>query len=210
MALAETTLSSAVGVDDTEIVVASATDVAAGRFIWIDQECMKVAQNYSSGTTVDVIRGQNGTKTASHVSSARVVHGTGEDFGRPAEGQVVQRPIAGRTRELKSYIAAGAITLPTPGNDMLAVILGSSALAMTLANPGKDLDGCILTITSAGKAAHTVTYTAGLGDSGAGVDVATWPTGGRATLQLVAWDEIWTPVASPFEGTVTAIDVSVA
>src|SRR5438094_6161812 len=61
MALATTTLSSACAQGDVSIVVASATSVAAGRLIVIDQEEMQVAQSYSSGTTVPVLRGRDGS-----------------------------------------------------------------------------------------------------------------------------------------------------
>ncbi|WP_339647409.1 hypothetical protein, partial [Jannaschia helgolandensis] len=75
MALATTTLTSAVAVDDTSIVVASATSFDAGRLVLVDQEVMQVAQNYTSGTTVDVLRGVNGSATLSHVITSNVVHG---------------------------------------------------------------------------------------------------------------------------------------
>jgi hypothetical protein len=77
MALTLTTISSAVTVADTSIVVASATSISAGNRIVIDQEVMTVAKGYASGTTIPVLRGQDGTATAAHASSAAVMQGIG-------------------------------------------------------------------------------------------------------------------------------------
>lgn len=210
MALVRTTLSAAVTATATKITVASATGVAANYLIRIDQEVMKVASSYTSGTQIPVLRGQDGTPVQAHVASAGVVVGAASDFSLPEDQTVVTFPIAGRARTLTSYSAAGAITLPAPGTDAVAIINGTGALAMTIADPAKDNDGDILYILGNGKAAHTVTYAAGLGDAGSGYTVGTYPTGGQACLTLIAANESWVPVASPFAGTVTAIDISVA
>src|SRR3990172_1244256 len=67
MALTRTTLSSAVGVDDTSIVVASATGFATGRLLRIDQEFLQVAQSYNgTATTIPVLRGREGSLTSAH------------------------------------------------------------------------------------------------------------------------------------------------
>ncbi|PYQ83519.1 MAG: hypothetical protein DMG02_33580, partial [Acidobacteria bacterium] len=84
MALATTTLSSACAQGDVSIVVASATSVAAGRLIVIDQEEMQVAQSYSSGTTVPVLRGRDGSAQVAHKATANVTHGLASDFASPA------------------------------------------------------------------------------------------------------------------------------
>src|SRR2546426_3572 len=162
MSLNTTTVSSAVGQTDTSIVVASATGVAAGSFAVLDQEVMQVSKNYSTGTTIPVQRGLDGSVQTTHKASANITFYLGSDEAIAAVN-VVQFPKV-RGRDHLSYSAAGAITLPTPGNDMIAVINGTGALAMTLANPTKDMDGCMLYIIANGKAAHTVTYTAGVGN----------------------------------------------
>lgn len=93
MAYAITTISAACGLNDTTITVASATSFAAGNRLLIDQEEMQVAQNYTSGTSVGVIRGQNGTATAAHVSGAGVVNGIGAvDFAAAGQQKAVDPP----------------------------------------------------------------------------------------------------------------------
>jgi hypothetical protein len=79
VSLTTTTLSSAVAVTDNSIVVGSATGFSANNYILVDQEVMRVVQTYVSGTTIGVLRGQNGSATAAHVSSANVVTFLGSD-----------------------------------------------------------------------------------------------------------------------------------
>ena len=208
MALATTTLSSAVVVTDTSIVVASATSVAAGRIVLVDGEFMQVTQDYVSGTTVNVVRGQNGTVTAAHAASANVTHGAAADFTVPSAGTANLKPgvIPFTTT---SYSAAGAIAFGE-AQWTTALINGTGALAMTLANPDSSQDGLILAIVANGKAAHTVTYTAGLGDAGSGYDVGTFDGSGQCCMLLTAANSIWVPLPSPMSGTLTAIDVAIA
>jgi hypothetical protein len=210
MALARTTLSAAVTTADTAIVVASATGFSAGYYVRIDQEVMRVGGAYVSGTSIPVIRGQDGTQVVAHAVTTGVTVGTGADWATPAAQTIVQYPMAGKHRSLTAYGAAGAVTLPTAGADAVALINGTSALAMTLADPGKDLDGSILIIVGDGKAAHTVTYTAGLGNGGSGLDVMTFDTGAQCSVMFIAANSIWVPLPSPLSGTLTACDVAVA
>jgi len=208
MALATTTLSSAVTVTDSSIVVASATSVAAGRIVLIGGEFLQVTQDYVSGTTVNVLRGQNGTVTAAHVASANVTHGAAADFTVAAPGSPVLIPGV-MTTTTTSYSAAGAIAFGV-ANLTVAIINGTSALAMTIADPDSSQDGIQLAIVGNGKAAHTVTYTAGLGDAGSGYDVGTFDGSGQCSMLLVAANSSWVPLPSPFSGTLTAIDVAIA
>lgn len=210
MALNATTLSSACAVTDNSIVVASATGFSAGNFVRVDQEVMKVAQSYSSGTTIPVLRGQDGSVTAAHPTSAKVLVELVSDLGALAPQTATQIPNV-VSRVYKSYSAAGAITLPTQGNDMVAFINGTSALAMTLANPTTDMDGCILWIIGNGKAAHTVTWStasSGIGNGGANVDVATFAAGGQQAVQYMAAGGFW--CASVYAGTLTNITVTMS
>lgn len=203
MAFAETTLSSACGASDKTIAVASATSVAAGRFIEIDGEFMQVAKDYVSGTTVNVLRGLNGSVQKAHQSGARVTHGLASDWTDPAPGTPVQIPSAGFGIERTSYSAAGAITLPKAGAWMLAIINGTGALAMTVAVPTKDMDGSVLLIVGNGKAAHTVTFSGGLGAAGSSYDVATFDANGQNGIMVIAANEVWV-LLSPMTGTLTA------
>lgn len=173
MALNRTTLSAAVTVDDKQITVASLTGVAVGNIVLVNGEKMRVLAVPSAATLpVDVLRGIGGTTVTSHPVTSGVAVGLPEDFAKPLA-------LPPREREMRSYSAAGAIALPRPGNDMVAVIIGTSALAMTLANPSVDQDGDLLIVVASGKAAHTLTYAAGVGEGGGTFDVGTF----SATLQ---------------------------
>jgi hypothetical protein len=211
MALATTTLSAAVLVGDNAISVASSTSMAAGRLIRVDGEVMKVSGAYVSGTLVPVLRGQDGTVTAAHPSGANVVHGLASDFSGPANGSddSVSYP-ARPARVVSSYAASGAITLPAAGSDAVAVLIGTSALAMTLANPTSDMDGSILIIVGNGKSASTVTYTAGLGNAGSSYDVVTFQNAGIVSLSLIAVNSFWVSLNTPITGTSTALSVAIA
>lgn len=202
MALATTTLSAAITASAGELTVASATSVAAGRLLVIDQEVLEVTQEYSSGTTVNVLRGRGGTAAVAHVASANVIHGDASDFSVPGAGSVVGYPPAGQTRKLTSYSAAGAITLPAAGTSEVAVINGTDALAMTLAVPTDDMDGCELFIIGNGKAAHTVTAASGFGLAGTSYDVATFNANGNCGIHVIAANGAWILLSS-MTGTLT-------
>lgn len=63
----KTTLSNAITATQTTFVVASATDFAAGAYLWADREVMQVRS--VSGTNITVTRGQMGTSVAAHAAS---------------------------------------------------------------------------------------------------------------------------------------------
>ena len=92
-----------------------------------------------------------------------------------------------------SYSAAGAIAFGL-SQWTVAIINGTSALAMTLAVPTKDQDGCYLHIVANGKAAHTVTATSGLGNGGASYDVGTFSATLAMSSLLVACNGFWVSV----------------
>src|SRR4051794_18147560 len=128
MALTTTTLSAAVAVKGATITVASAAGVPVGSFIRVAHAMMNGARVYTVGsTTVNVLRGQDGTVTAAHPSSANASVGLASDFANPASGSGDDVTYSSRpARDLLSYSAAGAITLPSAGRDMVAVIIGTS------------------------------------------------------------------------------------
>ena len=193
MALATTTLAAAVTASATTITVASATSIAANRLVIIDSERMYVAANYVSGTTVPVLRGRDGTATAAHVITANVIHGLASDFPVPAAGvsdatlQTAQVSVA-----LTSLTASGAIAFVANVQQQTFVLNGTSVVAATLANPTTDMDGILLIIVGNGKAAHTVTYTAGLGNIGGTADVITFHASGSQGILLIACGGFWT------------------
>ena len=194
MALVNTTLAAAVGITDNVIVVASATSLTAGRIIKIDGEYLKINQAYTSGTTVGVTRGQEGSVTAAHQSGANVMTALASDLAAaPASVNESVLNAGQMSVTTTSYSAAGAIAFGL-SQWTVAIINGTSALAMTIANPTKDQDGCYLHIVANGKAAHTVTYTAGLGNGGASFDVGTFSATLAMSSLLVACNGFWVSV----------------
>src|SRR5947208_4682580 len=213
MALVHTTVSAAVTAADTSITVASATGFSAGYIVRIGDEMMRVGGAYTSGTIIPVIRGQEGTLVVAHAVTSGVVCGAAADWASSVGPQTaVQYPLAGRARTIMTYGAAGAITLPTAGCDMVAVINGTSALAMTVAAPSKDLDGSLLWIASDGAGAHTCTFAGGLSGAGSSYDVVTINATAPVLLgPFMAVNSLWQcAVAGPMAGTVTNLTATVA
>lgn len=211
MALVRTTLSSACSATDTSIVVASATGFAANYVVLIDQEQMQVTSTYVSGTTIPVLRGQGGTKTAAHVVTAGVVAGVATDWSDSATQTAVNYPVAGRAVELRSITATSSLTLPTPGSDLRVVLNGTSVIALTIPVPTVDMDGTKLTIVSNGAAAHTLTFTGGLSGAGSNYDVITVNATAPAAFEFIAANELWMMLCqAPMGGTVTNIIGSIA
>jgi hypothetical protein len=177
---------------------------------------MQIVASYNgTDLAIPVIRGQNGTTVLAHAVTANVVTApissvAASDWLGPNASVISPYALSARRRKVVSYGAAGAITLPAGGEDVLAIINGTNALAMTLANPTKDMDGSELLIASNGKAAHTVTYTAGLGNASTGYTVATYTTGAQQVLALIAINGIWCQRQSQFSGTLTAILIALA
>ena len=211
MSLTTTTLSSAMAATDYNVVVASATGVAAGYIARVDGELLQVGNSYVSGTTVPVLRARDGGITAAHVSGANITFGTAADFAVPSAQSLPVYPMAGRTRILTSYSATGAVTLPVAGADAVAVLNGTSVLAMTVAAPTKDMDGSVLTIVGNGAAAHTVTFAGGLNGAGSSYDVVTTNAGAPIRLDVMAVNAKWMIACCPaMTGTVTNIVGGVA
>jgi hypothetical protein len=210
--MVKTTLASACGLSTNKIVVAAATSFVAGLRLKVDQEEMLIAGGYSNsinGVNVPVIRAQGGTVAQAHPSGANVVLWQTTDVVATDPQLAVNTPIAGRARPLKSYSASGALDLPTAGNDAVAVLNGTAALTMTLARPGKDLDGSILVIVGNGSAAHIVQPAVAINDAGANFDTAmTFAAGGKNMVVLMAINEFWCIFQSVFAGTSTNVAVT--
>jgi hypothetical protein len=211
MALVHTTLSAACAASDTSIVVTLATGFSAGYLVRIGDEQMRITSAYVSGTTIPVIRGQEGTAVVAHAVTTGVVCGIASDWATVVGAQTaVQYPLAGKARRISTYGAAGAIALPTAGTDEVAVINGTSALAMTLAAPSKDIDSTVLFIIGDGKAAHTVTAAGGFGAGSTGYTVGTFDTNAQCGITLMAMNSVWVPISSPLSGTLTGMDVAIS
>ncbi len=200
----ETTVSSAVANNDTKIVVASATGAVAGSSVKIDQEEMKISGGYVSGLTIPVLRAQNGSTVQAHPASAVTVIGPATEFALAAPQSTTSYPIAGRARVVTSYTGAGAITIAPHGNDTVAILNTTSAVAMTLADPGKDQDGDIIYICAGGAAAFTVQATSGWGAGGGSYDVLTFAAGAQVAVWAIAANGAWCIPNSPaIAGTAT-------
>lgn len=203
MALATTTLSSAVSITDNSIVLASATSIAVGRLILIDQEIMQVAQSWVSGTTVPVLRGREGSTTAAHKTTANVTHGAATDFSNASPTtEIVYQPQ--RATLIQSITATSTLTLPAGGTDLRLILNGTSVIALTVPVPTKDMDMCKLTIVGNGVAAHTVTFTGGLSGAGSSYDVFTTNSSAPVCIEAYACNGVWvTPTTPAWTGTVT-------
>lgn len=211
MALTTTTASAAVAATDEFITVASATGFAAGYLVQIDQEFCQIPSTYVSGTTIPVLRGKFGTFNIAHVSGANVTVGPPADFANPSATVIAAYPLSGVRRKRVSYSASGAISLPASGEDIDVVLNGTSVLNMTIAAPGKDIDGSRLTIIGNGAAAHTITFTGGLSGAGTSYDVITVNATAPIAVQAIAVNGLWiTPVAPALTGTVTNITGGIA
>lgn len=215
MALTTTTLNGAVAAGTTLLRVTSGSGFGRGKWIRIDDEMFKQTADADSAATtlIPVTGGQDGTVCAAHVTTANVTVGDGSDFTGSAVATATTYPLAGRQRRVVNYAASGAITLPSPGTDMVAVLIGTGALAMTVTAPTKDMDGCILWIFGNAKSASTVTFdgTVGLGNAGASYDVITFQNAGNVGLEVMAINGFWNVASAPaITGTTTAIGIAIA
>ena len=210
MALTTTTLASACALLDKTISVTSATSFVAGARLIVDSnEVMFITKEYVSGTTIPVLRGQQGTKQQTHPITCNVTLVPSGDDRDYTAGSDAAPPLY-LTKSDISYTATGAITVGTADFNRVR-LNGTSVCAMTLAHPLKDQDGILVQIVGNGKAAHTVTFpTGGIGNAGAGYTVATFDASGCCNMLLVASNGFWQSTPSPLSGTLTAIDVAIA
>lgn len=213
MALDITTLAAALAVGSTKCTVTSATGLVAGDIVKIDDEMATITNAYVVGSvSVPLNRGQLGTISAAHPSGANFVSGAASDsaWGAVGASVVVPQPLAGRSRRMTSYSATGAISLPEPGSDAVAILNGTSVLAMTVAAPSKDQDSSFLFIASNGNAAHTVTIAGGVGGAGSNYDVLTLAAS-PVLIILMAVNGNWVfPIGAAITGTVTNITAGIA
>jgi hypothetical protein len=187
MALAKTTLSGAVGVNDTFLTVASAAGIQPGMNWRSDGESGRVIQSYVAGSTqVQILRGQDGSATSAHKSGADITFGTAADFASPLPQQSTTYPM-GLNLPVYGYSASGAIA-PGPG---IHVLYGAAALTMTVAVPTQDQTGALLVVINSGNAAHTVTFTTGMGGVGGASDIATYTATQKSGLLMMAMNGTW-------------------
>lgn len=213
MALTTTTLNGAVSADQTTLRVTSGTGFGRGKLIRIDdEELLQTADADSASTTIiPVMRGVNGSVAAAHATGANVSVGNPyDDFTGDAVATADSYPLAGRQRRVRSYSASGAITLPSPGTDMVAILNGTGSEDYTVAAPTKDMDGCFLYVAAGGAGAKTVTFAGGFGGAGTSYDKMTSNASGAVLYVVMAANGNWcTPVAPAMTGTVTNITAGV-
>lgn len=210
MALATTTLASACALGDNKITVASATSIAVGRLIIIDQEEMQVSQAWVSGVSIPVLRGRSGTAAKAHVVTANVTHGAAADFADAGPQAVTTYPTV-RPTLIQSITATSTLTLPPSGCDLRVILNGTSVITLTVPVPTKDMDGCMLTLVSNGAAAHVPTFTGGIGAAGAGYTAITNNASGKFALVFFAANGSWQiPQAPALTSTVTNITGGIA
>jgi hypothetical protein len=77
--LATTTLLAFVNPLDTRITVASTSGLSPGTRLWIDRELMSVV-SLGVGTSVNVLRGVDGTSTTKHDPTSSITIGRGDQF----------------------------------------------------------------------------------------------------------------------------------
>lgn len=182
MALTSTTLSGALTAAGTRANLASATGVAAGSLMKIDDEFVRVAA--IAGTWVDLIRGINGSVQCAHNTGAPVCHSlSGDDFSAPLPAP-----------RMYSYTSAGALTV-APGVHLVGVGAGG-AIAYTLANPGADQNGILLHVVSMSAYAHTITLATGWGAVSGDTDVITLSGAVGDGFTLISRAGTWAPVAT--------------
>lgn len=205
MALASTTLAAAIGASDGSLTVASATSLAVGRYLRIDDEVMQVQSGYvTAATLVPVARGVNGTAARAHPVTATIVHGAAADF--PAPGVTAFTTYQNiRPRRTVSYTGAtNTFVLPVAGEDLHVLLNGTTADTITFPVPTADLTGCRVLISSNAVAQHVLTFTGGLSGAGNSYDVITINATAPASFEVVAVAGLWHLIVNP-SGTLTNI-----
>lgn len=207
MALAFTTLSATITATDTKIVVASATSIAVGRLILIDQEMMQVSKEWVSGTTVPVMRGIDGTKAIAHFLTAVISHGLASDFPNPQAQTVTSYPTVRATLVTSVTTTSTSLVLPPAGCDMRVVINLATAISLTIPVPTKEMDGTIITfVGSAIAVQHALIFTGGLNGGSSGYTTFTAAATGSTAFSVIACNALWFVLSAPaWTGTVTKL-----
>lgn len=185
-----TTIAAAMAVTDLAVTVTSATGLAAGNFLRIDNEFMIIDRSYVSGTRVPVYRrGDQGSRVVAHQALAPCISGLFSD--QAALGTYAFTPVPLSNPDIVTYSVTGAIAVPV--RDTMVVLDKAGVAVMTLAAPAADQDGMILYVTSTTAQAHTITATSLLADgaSGSPHTTATFAAYKGAGLVLVALQGLW-------------------
>lgn len=198
MALSNTTLSAAVGRDDTTIKVTSATGFAAGQVIRVDNEVMvqSSAASTTSPLSIPVRRGLDGTAQVAHGILSAVATGLNTDLPNPPPGQFVLVKVGDPTRvTLGADATLGATDHGMAGTTY--ILAKATAAAITLGAPSVAQDGLPLIFISATAAAHVITATGLFDDgvTGGAKNAATFAAFVGATIVLQANRGKWAVVS---------------
>jgi hypothetical protein len=193
MALANTTLSSAAAATDKQIVVASASNLVPGLLAFCNGEILQITKSYVSGTTVPVLRGQEGTAQIALPTGAQISFFLlGSDFYTTGPQLSTSVPLAGRGRYPSSVTTSAAWTPRADNQDELVEINGTSIVALTIVNPLRSQTGKVVTFVGNGIAAHTITYTTtGFGNVGTTADVVTFGASQMQSFSMIACGGFW-------------------
>lgn len=202
MAITATTLSAAVGLTDTSVLLASITGVTSPSFqsgtgityLFIDQELFLV-MNVGASASIPVLvkRGMGGTIQTTHVSGAQVQIGGPSDFTPFLEvvgTSLVTKQTEGALNWPAIFLSGTADAIPA-GVAGFYVIKTGSANAMTLAAPTAAQEGNVIQIWSDTLFAHTLTATSLLANGTALKTTATFPAFRGAGLTLRACNLVY-------------------
>jgi len=212
MALATTTLPAAITATAGELTVASATSLAVGRLILVDQEMMQVTKGYVvAATTVPVLRGQGGTVAAAHTITSTVTHGDADDFQTPGAQAFTSHPTVRPWKQVSYTGSANTVVLPTAGENLHVILNATTADTLTIPVPTADMTGTRLLISSNGAAAHILTFTGGLSGAGSSYDLITINATAPASFEFVAVNSLWHSICgAAISGTTTNIAGAIA
>jgi hypothetical protein len=195
MAITATTLSAAVGLTDTTVLLASITGVTTPSFqtgsgityLFIDQELLLVMNAPAAATSpVLVKRGMGGTIQATHVSGSQVQVGLPSDFTPFVEAigpSLTTRQTEGSLNWPATFLSGSTDAIPA-GVAGFYVVKTAGVNAMTLAAPTVAQEGNIITVQSDTTNAHTITATSLFANGQALKTTATFPAFRGAVIQL--------------------------
>lgn len=194
MSLTNTTLATAVALNDVQIKVTSATGFAVKQKIRVDNEWMEGFQ--IDGTVIKVRRGLDGTAQVAHGVLADVVTAdAATDWPDPGPGEPVSVPPTNIGRATLGVDTTFVAADFPKGQELTYVITKAGVCAITLGNPSKAQNGLRLTFRSATANAHTITYTAGVYGDTTSSDVLTFAAKVGASCTIEANGGLWGAIA---------------
>lgn len=190
MALNGTTLTGDITDRALVLPVVSVTGATVGRMVRVNNERI--------GAIIEVIglsvrvrgRGDAGTAAEAQKAGSAVQFGDPSDFVKPNTGDTATIE---QRKDFQTYLLDGAIEVTADQRDQIIVLMKTSAAAMTLAAPGLDQDGKVLTFLTGTAFAHVVTAT-GLfqdGVTGGAKNAATAGAFLGASLRVMALKGFW-------------------